>query len=326
MTDPCPLCGGTERPVVSTTDRHGNSLTTVICMDCGIVTNDPIPGDEELAAFYRQDYRTEYKGAAEPRMRQVWRNFRGTEGHIRDFRNYYEGRKRCLDLGSGSGEFIYLAGRIGIDCLGIEPNDGYSAYCREKLGLNVLSQTLEESEFADGSFDLIRLSHVMEHMPDPVRSLKVLRQWLADDGILYIEVPNIDRDATHKMRGKIFHFGHIFNFSPWTMRMTALLAGLEEDAESARRNAGRTAGFFRKAIIPSSPRDVVNRPKAQRTHNALIEHYKRAMPNPAEGTALARGIATMRLRLGEILAARRFERPGDIAEHFAIQLAGSFGR
>lgn len=326
MTDPCPLCGGTERSPVSERDRHGKPLRTVICRDCGIVTNDPIPSDEELAAFYRQDYRTEYKGAAEPRMRQVWRNFRGTEQHIRDFRDHYQGRKRCLDLGSGSGEFMYLAGRMGIDCLGIEPNEGYSAYCREKLGLNVRTQTLEETEFEDGSFDLIRLSHVMEHMRDPVRSLKVLKRWLSEDGILYIEVPNIDRDATHKMRGKIFHFGHIFNFSPWTMRATAMLAGLEEDDESARRNTGRTAGFFKKAVISSSPRDIVNRPKAQYTFSALADHQKRAIPAPEDGSAVSKAYTTMRLRLSEILAARQFEKPGDIADHFAESLVRSVAR
>ncbi len=326
MSDPCPLCGGVERPVVSSKDRHGNPLTTVICKDCGIVTNDPIPTDEDLAAFYRQDYRKAYKGLAEPRMRQIWRNFHGTAEHISTFRDCYHGRKRCLDLGSGSGEFMYLANRVGVDCLGVEPNEGYSAYCRDKLGLNVLSQTLEECDFADESFDLIRLSHVMEHMRDPVRSLKVLKRWLSDDGILYIEVPNIDRDATHKMRGKIFHFGHIFNFSPWTMRMTALLAGLEETPDSARKNAGATSGFFRKALISSAPRDIVNRPKAQFTHSALIDHQKRPVPRPDEGTALGKAVSTMKLRLSEIAAARKFDNPGEIAEHFAVSLSTSLAR
>ena len=302
---PRPLCGGSDRPVVSRRDRHGNPLTTIICRDFGIVANDPIPGDEELAAFYRRDYRTEYKGTAEPRMRQIWRNFSGTAEHIRVFRNYYSGRKRCLDLGSGSGEFMYLANRIGIDCLGVEPSGGYSAYCRrDELGLDVLSQTLEESGFPDSSFDLIRLSHVMEHIRDPVRSLKVLKQWLAEDGILYIEVPNIDRDATHKLHGKLFHFGHIFNFSPWTMRMTALLAGLEEDNGSAKRNSGNTAGFFRKALLPASPRDIIDRQQARHTFGALADHHKRSLP----------------------AAARRFDHPGEIAEHFAARLEGSFAR
>ena len=326
MSDPCPLCGGSDRPVVSRRDRHGNPLTTIICRDCGIVANDPIPSDEELAAFYRRDYRTEYKGTAEPRMRQIWRNFSGTAEHIRVFRNYYSGRKRCLDLGSGSGEFMYLANRIGIDCLGVEPNGGYSAYCRDELGLDVLSQTLEESGFPDSSFDLIRLSHVMEHMRDPVRSLKVLRQWLAEDGILYIEVPNIDRDATHKLRGKLFHFGHIFNFSPWTMRMTALLAGLEEDNGSAKRNSGNTAGFFRKALLPASPRDIIDRQQARHTFGALADHHKRSLPAPEEGSAVGRAVSTVSLRVSEMLAARKFDHPGEIAEHFAARLEGSFAR
>lgn len=326
MPDSCPLCGGSERPVVSERDRHGKPLKTVICLDCGTVANDPIPTDEELAQFYRTDYRTEYKGVAEPRMRQVWRNFGRTAKHIGAFRDFYRDRKRCLDMGAGSGEFMYLAGRIGMDCLGIEPDERYSAYCRDRLGLTVRSQTLEESDFADGSFDLIRLSHVLEHMRDPVRSLKTLRRWLDDDGLIYIEVPNIDREATDKLRGRIFHFGHIFNFSPWTMRAAALLAGLEEHPDSARLNGAETMGFFRKAVIASGPRDIVNRPKAQFTFNALTDHYSRTIPRPKEGSAVGRGVQKIRLRLDEIIAARRFDRPEQIAEHFSEHLTGSFAR
>ncbi len=322
MSDPCPLCGGTERPLISSKDRHGKPLNTVICVGCGIVTNNPIPSDEELAEFYCRDYRTEYKGTAEPRMRQIWRNFGRVSEHILAFRDLYDGRRHCLDLGSGSGEFMYLANQLDIDCLGVEPNDGYSAYCRDKLGLNVLNQTLEESGFKPGQFDLIRLSHVLEHMRDPVRSLNVLRDWLSDDGVLYIEVPNIDQEAANKMRGKIFHYGHIFNFSPSTLRMTALMAGLEEHPLSAGRNDGEAAGFFRKAAAPSAVHDIIDKPKARHTFQALKAHNKRAMPAPAGGTAFGRGISTLRLRLSEVIAARKFSKPVDIAEHFAARLTG----
>lgn len=295
-------------------------------MDCGIVVNDPIPSDGELAQFYRTDYRTQYKGLAEPRMRQVWRNFSYMAKHINAFRDFYRDRERCLDMGAGSGEFMYLASNIGIDCLGIEPDEKYSAYCRDRLGLSVRSQTLEESDFSDGSFDLIRLSHVLEHMRDPVRSLKTLRRWLSDDGLIYIEVPNIDREAAAKMRGRIFHFGHIFNFNPWNLRAAALLAGLEEHPGSLRANAGETMGFFRKAIIASGPRDIVNRPKAQFTFNALADHYRHALPRPTDGSAIGRGVEKVRQRLGEMFASRRFDRPEQIAEHFSEYLAGSFAR
>ncbi|MDP3896718.1 MAG: methyltransferase domain-containing protein, partial [Mesorhizobium sp.] len=167
---PCQLCGAHDFEVVSERDRHGGALRTVLCLGCGSVTNDPIPSDAELEAFYRSDYRTSYKGTPEPRARQIWRNFDRIERHVRANRQFYDGRSRCLDLGSGSGEFMYMAGGMGIDCIGVEPNEPYAAYARGRLGLNVLTQTLEATEFPAGQFDLIRLSHVMEHMREPVRS------------------------------------------------------------------------------------------------------------------------------------------------------------
>ena len=48
--------------VVSTRDRHGNPLRTVLCTETGLVRNDPVPGDEELAKFYSEEYRIAYKG------------------------------------------------------------------------------------------------------------------------------------------------------------------------------------------------------------------------------------------------------------------------
>ena len=97
--------------VVSETDRHGKPLRTVIDMDTGLVRNDPIPGDEELARFYSEDYRKSYKGASRPRRRQILRNFRRVAGHIRRFRDVLSPSARVLDVGAGSGEFAFLMTR-----------------------------------------------------------------------------------------------------------------------------------------------------------------------------------------------------------------------
>jgi SAM-dependent methyltransferase len=325
MAEPCQLCGTDAFETVSERDRHGNPLRTVMCRGCGSVTNDPIPTDEELAAFYRSDYRTEYKGVAEPRMRQVWRNFGRLEAHIGANAEFYSGRRKCLDLGSGSGEFMFMAGRLGIECVGVEPNAPYAAYSRDRLGLNVMTQTLEETAFAAGSFDLIRLSHVMEHMREPVRSLKVLRDWLTDDGILYIEVPNVLDEAARKVRGRIFHYGHIFNFSPWTFRAAAGLAGLEELPGSLTRYAEHTMGFFARggAIAQEAARSAEN---AARVAEAMAGHNARLVPRPQGGNAVGRGISTTSTRVWEMIAARRFDSPRAIADHFAERLARSAGR
>lgn len=316
MSQSCPLCGVAEHETVSGNDRHGNPLTTILCLGCGIITNDPIPNDEQLAAFYRTDYRKDYKGSVEPRMRQVWRNFGRLESHFIANRAIYADRKTCLDLGSGSGEFMYLAGALGIDCVGIEPNEGYANYTCDKLGLKVSNQTLEETSYDDGSFDLIRLSHVLEHMRDPVRSLKVLHRWLSEDGLLYIEVPNIELDAENKMQAKMFHFGHIFNFNPVTLRLAAGLAGFAEIEDSAARLSHSTCGFFKKDIHLFQKPDTLSQ-NAIRMKAAMDKHNSRTLPTPPEGSASARFISTLSMRIAELVNSRRYP------DHLSIAAASA---
>jgi 2-polyprenyl-3-methyl-5-hydroxy-6-metoxy-1,4-benzoquinol methylase len=324
--EPCRLCGQTGKTSVSQKDRHGNALETVLCGGCGVISNCPIPNDEELATFYRQKYRKEYKGLSTPRMRQVWRNFQRENAHVLVNWEIYESRKNCLDLGSGSGEFMFLLSQLGIKCLGIEPDEDYSAYCRDRLGLDIRTQTLEETNFADGSFDFIRLSHVLEHMPDPVRSLKTLQRWLSDDGVLYLETPNIEAEAERKMRGSMFHFGHIFNFNPFTLRLAARLAGLEESPRCASRLGGTTGTFFVRSsantsILAGAASNVA------RVKSAMEGHNRRVIPKPTNESAVNRLLRMVCLRLLEFFASRKFSSHLAIAEHFGgrIQAAIAIG-
>ena len=89
--------------VVSETDRHGKPLRTLICMETGLVRNDPVPNDEELARFYADDYRIAYKGAAKPRRRQVVRTFRRVTTYVA----HVSGRFGSRDARAGCG------GRLG---------------------------------------------------------------------------------------------------------------------------------------------------------------------------------------------------------------------
>jgi SAM-dependent methyltransferase len=325
MANICPLCGATDHHLVSTKDRHGNALRTILCAGCGIITNDPIPTDDELATFYKKDYRTDYKGTPEPRMRQVWRNFDRMEQHMLANRLVYSSGMKCLDLGAGSGEFLFLANAMGMHSIGVEPNEAYAKYCHSKLGLEVASQTLEETRFADASFGLIRLSHVLEHMRDPVRSLKVLYDWLQADGILYIEVPDIEAEAARKMHGKMFHFGHIFNFNPVTLRLAAALAGFEELPQTAERLGASTGAFFVKkngnAALPASL--IAN---AAIMKLAMDGHNARQLPQPKGGSALGRFLKIVSLRLKEMIYARRFTNHRNIADHFAEELKQKLAR
>lgn len=256
---------------VSETDRHGRALRTVLNLDTGLVRNDPVPGDDDLARFYAEDYRTAYKGTARPRPRQILRNFRRVAEHVRRFRDVLDPRARVLDVGAGSGEFVFLAAALGKDARGIEPNRPYAAYCREDLGLDVAEAPLAAELFAPGSFDLVRLNHVLEHLNDPPRYLSMIARWLAPGGVLYVEVPDIEDYARTKSRGAMFHYGHVFNFNAWTLRAVAGLVGLTEAPETAERSAGTTGVFFRPAE-PVAPDPAEGRANAVRVRAALAAH------------------------------------------------------
>ncbi|NBE08134.1 methyltransferase domain-containing protein [Rhodobacter sp. CCP-1] len=308
--------------VVSRKDRHGEPLTTVLCGGCGMLRNDPVPSEADLAAFYKSRYRESYKGASEPRRRQVWRNFRRVSDHIVAYRDVYARGGDWLDLGAGSCEFTFLAGRLGARVTAVEPHSGYAAYAAQRLGVQVLAQRLEDCDFAGPSFDLIRLSHVLEHMRDPVAALRQLAGWLRPGGVLYVEVPDIEADARNKVRGRLFHFGHIHNFNPVLLRHVAGLAGLVELPQTAARSAGRCGVFL--VVGEGGQCDAAAlAANAARMRAAMAAHNARTIPEPAQGTAAGRFLLTLRARAQEQLAGMLGGSPRKIAEAASARLERS---
>lgn len=300
--------------VVSETDRHGRPLRTVIDTQTGLVRNDPIPGDAELAKFYAEDYRTSYKGSEKPRRRQILRNFRRVASHVREFADILAGAEKILDVGAGSGEFAFLMQSLGKAVTGIEPNAGYAAYCRVDLGLDVRSEHLDARLFQAGAFDLIRLNHVLEHLNDPVRYLSMIAEWLTPEGVLYVEVPNIETYAREKSRGNMFHFGHIYNFNPWTLRAAAGLAGLEEAEETAARSRNTTGVFFRRTGRVAEV--VANPENAARVREIIQRHYDGGF---SKGKA-AKPFIKLGQRIEEIITGAVLGTPRRIGDKVAAKL------
>ncbi len=321
MNTECQLCGSAEKNIVSKFDRHGKPLVTVHCAGCGIVTNDPIPDEETLTQFYAKHYRKEYKGAAKPRKRQVWRNFGRTLRHFRTFSDIYRDARTCMDIGAGSGEFLYLAQATGIKARGVEPSVDYSEYCRDDLGLEVRTGRLEDFDFSAERFDLIRLSHVLEHLPQPVETLKRLRDMLAENGVLYVEVPDIADDAARKLKGKLFHFGHIFNFNPFTLRLAAGLAGLVEVPATAGRCAGTTGVFFMRSLGTVTFDAAVMKREADAMREVMTRHYANAVPQGRGGRSLLRFFRRMYERTSDVVTGAVFRDNAAIARYYAGKLA-----
>lgn len=221
LSRPCNLCHSTEFEVLSTRDREGKYLRTVICKNCGLVWSDPFPINP--SEYYQKDYRILYKGTFEPKIKHIYRAAKNALARYQGLKDYLQGKKTVLEIGSGGGEFAYLLTKLGFAVQGIEPNEGYGNYSKTAYGLDVQIGFAQNTEFAPERFDFITLSHVLEHIDDPTLVLKKIHGWLKNDGLVAIEVPNVE--ATCQSPKSTFHAAHLFNFNQASLALLAEKSG-----------------------------------------------------------------------------------------------------
>jgi len=167
---------------------------------------DPVPRDEEITKFYRsQYYELIREGGRAPELRRLMAGGEEAERERKWLRtglysdicfvlNQYAASKRVLDVGCGTGEFLSFLIGNGFDAVGIEPSLE-AAELAKSQGLTVSHSTLEE--FVEhcrsqgiGSFDAVTLLNVLEHVPNPVEIVELIKKILSLGGIMCIRVPN----------------------------------------------------------------------------------------------------------------------------------------
>jgi len=125
-----------------------------------------------------------------------------------------------LDVGCGTGLFVCAAQKGGWEATGVDASAWAVASggqrcprARFRAGL------LPEIDFPAGSFDVVTLWNVLEHVPRPVETLERIRSWLALDGWLFLSLPNADSRIARLM-GKhwvLLLREHLWYFSPATI-------------------------------------------------------------------------------------------------------------
>jgi SAM-dependent methyltransferase len=228
---PCPLCGGwNHRQRFVARDRlvgRPGAFPVVQCAGCGLTFLNPRPTPDSLGAYYPDIY---YPLDAEPAHSalaiahgllsrvETWLS-RTDKGHV-----------RLLDVGCGTGLFLHLAQQRGLRVKGIELSGSAAAYARHNYALDVQEGTVESVELAPQSFDIITMWHVLEHLPDPVATLRHLDAALAPGGLLLAGVPNIGSLEARIFGRRWFSLDaprHLTHFSPATLAMAAAKAGLD---------------------------------------------------------------------------------------------------
>jgi 2-polyprenyl-3-methyl-5-hydroxy-6-metoxy-1,4-benzoquinol methylase len=225
-TEPCPQCIVCGQPGLPLYEGLTDYLSgtpgrwrMVRCADpaCGMLWLDPKPLAEDLIKAYAT-YHTH--GAARARnLSRIWLSAVNSACkqacHLvelgnalgrqrRELRTMFIGNARpgrLLEVGSGSGRFLNRMRNAGWQVEGIDFDPVAAARVEERFGIAVAVGSLPELGYPEGQYDVVAMSQVIEHVPDPVLLLRECRRVLRAGGRLVLSTPNA-RSVAHRAYGR----------------------------------------------------------------------------------------------------------------------------
>lgn len=230
VTAVCAVCGGgTVEPIYpgtiplaeprdpavyfSSSRRVAGYLPIVRCARCGLMMTSPRDDDVTLGRIYSELTDRSCEQEDEARSRNL-------ADELALVGSYRRLPGSLLDVGCGTGLFVCAAQQAGWAATGVDASAWAVASggrrcprARFRAGL------LPEIDFPAGSFDVVTLWNVLEHVPRPVETIERIRSWLALDGWLFLSLPNADSRIARLMgkRWGLLLREHLWYFSPATI-------------------------------------------------------------------------------------------------------------
>ena len=158
----------------------------VLCPTCGLIYHSPAMNAEDMRAFYASQYSGEYS-ASETISRDL------AQQRIAALKKQLDLDRAApvLEIGCAQGEFLAEVSALGIEAQGVEPSQAMAAHGREHYGLDILTGVYDDHPEQPRGYGLICLFHVLEHVADPLATLRRIRREVRPDGYLFLEVPTL---------------------------------------------------------------------------------------------------------------------------------------
>lgn len=195
----CDLCKYTK-PALFLTAPDRNYQTGIFnyvkCPKCGLVWLFLRPKAKVLSRYYPKIYRAHIGGQKTSQLqllvRQlIYKNNFVAKIFIKDQLFFWHKKGKILDVGTGNGKYLEILRGWGWDSYGLEISKDVVKEAQKSGIKNIKEGILLTSKYHNSGFDVIRFSHVMEHVPSPKKELLKTHQLLKKNGKVVILIPNI---------------------------------------------------------------------------------------------------------------------------------------
>lgn len=221
----CLICHTPNVRLLFQLERFGKTFSIFYCKDCRFGFQNPIPSANEIAEYYEKNY---YGGTASSSYHYV--NELAThksriphyEGILQSVKRFSE-KGNLLDIGCAFGLFVYVAQKRGWKAEGWDVSRYAVETGRKVLGVSLRVESMDRIHDVPGLYDVVNMSELLEHLPDPQIAFSVAHALLKKGGLLRVQTSNI-ASLYAKWKGKNWIYllpVHVCYFSPLAIRKLA---------------------------------------------------------------------------------------------------------
>jgi SAM-dependent methyltransferase len=234
----CPVCGSRDAKKLGARggrahhEGRGVETNVVSCNDCTLVYTHPTlmpvtnPYDKEAKEYFQ--------------LHDEQQKIRNGENLAAFAESVLGGPGSMLELGCGRGELLRGAMNRGWTARGVEMTEDFARVARSQ-GVEIECTPIETCKSLDETYDVVMLAAILEHLYDPMETLKRIKNAVRTGGLLFIDVPN---EASLSMRiGNLYMRArgrdwainlsptfppfHVVGFSPASLRRALSEVGFE---------------------------------------------------------------------------------------------------
>ena len=230
----CPVCKSTQiQPQLSAKDYtvSGETFSIVACNNCTHLFTQNVAQQNEIGKYYASEKYISHSDTQVGSVNKLYHSIR--KKTLQNKKKLIEGETQkstgnILDIGCGTGAFLYTMKTGGWEITGLEPDETAREKAKTLYGIKPQPSN-NIFNLSNNSYDAITMWHVLEHVHQLHQYIGQLKNMLTEQGKIFIAVPNYTSyDAQHY--GQFWAAydvpRHLYHFSPTSMKTLVEQHGL----------------------------------------------------------------------------------------------------